>query len=578
MKRMLMNRKSKLTALALSLSIAFSSSSQSLMASSIEQSSSTNLIRSEILIENDLKTFGTNGIRLVPPNLGLNQAANLNTNNSGQLRWNGNPILNIDGDVITSTAADKLTGQVPGTTIPTEIATATELRAFEDTKADTANAAINLDTLFLSSLTIDTAVPQSTMDIEIGSGTLDPFMVSSTNDADGDVFIVKNDTKVGINTNNPNTTLEVATTQINDGIRVTGPAEALTVEAFRTTFAHLAPNGEPHFVFDARVSDSSSDKLSKFGGNESVGLRYNDADQSLSVISAGGISSNEEIINSPNDLLRLKGDGTASINSAAIPAGAKLAIAGTTIFEAGVNLSGTATLKDIVFNSVVGDLNLGDGVPDNSCTEKGLVRYNHAMCEKQFCNGQRYVRVDGSASVYKNVFVTSQEFTANLGGFAGADQKCQTAADAAGLAGRYIAIISGDPGGASAITTNFNAMSRIPSHTKLKLLNGTIVNSCDLWDGTIDAPINIDENGNVAPDPNDPNDTNRAVWTGTSQYGVSISQFPGGTCNAWQLDTGGGTVFGVGDTLFSNNNWTNGFFNPKQCLINNLARLYCAEV
>ncbi|MDD5071647.1 MAG: DUF1554 domain-containing protein [Patescibacteria group bacterium] len=44
----------------------------------------------------------------------------------------------------------------------------------------------------------------------------------------------------------------------------------------------------------------------------------------------------------------------------------------------------------------------------------------------------------------KRVFVTSTTYNGNLGGVSGADDKCQTRADAAGLGGTWQAIISGD--------------------------------------------------------------------------------------------------------------------------------------
>ena len=89
----------------------------------------------------------------------------------------------------------------------------------------------------------------------------------------------------------------------------------------------------------------------------------------------------------------------------------------------------------------------------------------------------------------KTVFVTSAIFEGNLDGVAGADAKCQTAAEAANLRGIYKAWISD------------LAVSPSDTFTRHKgayaLVNGTVVakNYDDLTDGTLLASININEHG-----------------------------------------------------------------------------------
>ena len=98
------------------------------------------------------------------------------------------------------------------------------------------------------------------------------------------------------------------------------------------------------------------------------------------------------------------------------------------------------------------------------------------------------------ASTY--VFVSSQKFNGNLGGIAGADQKCQDLADAAGLPGTYFAwLADSDPANAPAsrFTQAPNAYLRpgIGSAAPQVVADDW----ADLTDGSLDLAINVTENG-----------------------------------------------------------------------------------
>jgi hypothetical protein len=86
------------------------------------------------------------------------------------------------------------------------------------------------------------------------------------------------------------------------------------------------------------------------------------------------------------------------------------------------------------------------------------------------------------------VFVTSVEYTGNLGGLAGADTSCMAAARDSALAGAsWAAWLSDDVR---------DAIDRIPfPDAEYQLLDGTVVANdlADLTDGTLDAPIDLDE-------------------------------------------------------------------------------------
>ena len=140
----------------------------------------------------------------------------------------------------------------------------------------------------------------------------------------------------------------------------------------------------------------------------------------------------------------------------------------------------------------------------------------------------------------KIVFVTSGEFNGNLGGLAGADAKCQAAADASALTpGTYTAWLS---------ITSSNARDRVTQSAGpyIRTDGQTIASDfTDLTDCTggncLQNPINRDENAAT---------NNNSVWTGTDTQGVEPVP---GSCGAFNGTTG----FGVrGISLATAGNWT----------------------
>jgi hypothetical protein len=109
----------------------------------------------------------------------------------------------------------------------------------------------------------------------------------------------------------------------------------------------------------------------------------------------------------------------------------------------------------------------------------------------------------------KFVFITSQSFDGDLGGLAGADGICQSAASAAGLSGTFKAWLSD---GTDSPDTRFN---KSPGPYALVTSARIAESYNDLADGSIAAPINLDENGQFVP--------TTLVWTGTRGDGTSAS-------------------------------------------------------
>jgi len=165
----------------------------------------------------------------------------------------------------------------------------------------------------------------------------------------------------------------------------------------------------------------------------------------------------------------------------------------------------------------------------------------------------------------KRVFITSQTYTANLGGTAGADNNCQTRANAAGLGGSWKAWIS-DP--SSSPAARFTQMS-----SAYTLINGTLIANgwSDLTDGSIANPINRDEFDNPV--------ASGAAWSNTNINGTfntsSYAGCGGSVCNGWTLDNScyNPNCGQLGDGSSTGSYWTIG---GASCC-NQYFRLFCFE-
>jgi hypothetical protein len=112
-----------------------------------------------------------------------------------------------------------------------------------------------------------------------------------------------------------------------------------------------------------------------------------------------------------------------------------------------------------------------------------------------------------------------------LGGLTGADQKCQTAAQAVGLTGTWKALLS---------DSSTNAIDRIPDVVFKKLDGTTIAGSkADLFDGSILSAINLTETLSLVGD-FDP------AWTGSGSAGQKQLTIP---CDNWTVSSGTNYAF-----------------------------------
>ena len=168
------------------------------------------------------------------------------------------------------------------------------------------------------------------------------------------------------------------------------------------------------------------------------------------------------------------------------------------------------------------------------------------------------------ASAY--VFATSERYTGNLGGVAGADDKCQALADQAGLPGVYLAwIADSDPDSAPATRfTRARSAYILPPGPGPGALGKVADNWADLTNGTIDRPIDLVETGTSIRDTG-----GVLVWTNVVFDGTQVGARVDAHCSDWIRRIGTGVR---GTALAMNAQWTQ-FGSVANCATG--AHLYC---
>ena len=160
----------------------------------------------------------------------------------------------------------------------------------------------------------------------------------------------------------------------------------------------------------------------------------------------------------------------------------------------------------------------------------------------------------------KTAFLTKATYNGDLGGVAGANNICQTAANDAGLGGVYKAWISD---ATSSPSTTF-VKSFVPYITTTGIQ--IAANWTDLIDGTLATPINKDEYGDIA---------GIDVWTYTNPDGTkSDMDVVTRSCNQWTSDSDSHSgVFGLSGEIDSR--WTSAGYHGCDYLGKH--HLYCFQ-
>ena len=216
------------------------------------------------------------------------------------------------------------------------------------------------------------------------------------------------------------------------------------------------------------------------------------------------------------------------------------------------NMCTAAACGDAIVQEGVEECDDGNDDDTDECTSLCLP----ASCGDTFvqagveeCDDGNNTDGDGCTADCKSenkiAFVTSETYTGNLGGLAGADAKCQALAQAAGLPGTYMAWVSD--------ANNSPSTRFTKSNTPYVRVDGVVIanNWNDLVDGTLLAPLNKTESNGAVPLGN----TSCAgggfptTWSGTSTNGTSQGSF----CGNW-TNTNGGSRWGRADQ--TNSSWT----------------------
>lgn len=149
------------------------------------------------------------------------------------------------------------------------------------------------------------------------------------------------------------------------------------------------------------------------------------------------------------------------------------------------------------------------------------------------------------------IFATDLSWNGASGGLDGIDDKCQLQAYYSGLEGTWIAI-AGD--------TSINARTRVSVDVPFYRIDGIIIanSHADLFDGSIQNPININQNGEL--------ETGTA-WTGSDGAGYYVSD----NCNEWKWVDSLGYYGDISSTGYS---WLHD--NKVECSIGK--HFYCVRI
>ena len=166
----------------------------------------------------------------------------------------------------------------------------------------------------------------------------------------------------------------------------------------------------------------------------------------------------------------------------------------------------------------------------------------------------------------RTVFVTESVHTGDLGGIEGADAICQAEADAAGLAGTFLAWLSDSTESPSTRFVHYNAM--LEPLYPYQLVDGTLVANgwTDLTDGTVNHMIYVTATGT-------PPNGLLLAWTNTTPSGQPFNVLLDpvlDSCSGWtdSRRSGWGGLLKEDDA-----NWT--IAGPANCDAE--AHLYCFQ-
>jgi hypothetical protein len=167
------------------------------------------------------------------------------------------------------------------------------------------------------------------------------------------------------------------------------------------------------------------------------------------------------------------------------------------------------------------------------------------------------VRTAGNNTI--RIFTTNSTYSGALGSVGAADATCKSVANAAGLPGTWVAVISASGGE--------EIINRLPwNWRQLKNMNGQVVATdiSDFVDGSVLAPMNYTEAGSTP--------ASSLIWTGLDSSGRGYSS---STRNCYTWSSSSSAYFAYGGDSASTSSGT--YFNAVTTSCNNGLRLLCME-
>jgi len=197
------------------------------------------------------------------------------------------------------------------------------------------------------------------------------------------------------------------------------------------------------------------------------------------------------------------------------------------------------------------------------CEQGGIV--NQSVREDIFdeCIGYEACNGSGVCLLYaKRVFLSSATTNGEINGISGADSFCQSLAGSASLGGTWNAWLSD-----STISVSSRFTQSSDPYVFVDHITKVADNWSDLTDGTINAAINKDEDGNII------SSLLPYVWTNTNADGTIDATDAINVCSDWSQAPKNRLASGGNYTAFNSPSWSRtGIFTCSSQV-----RLYCFE-
>ncbi len=195
-----------------------------------------------------------------------------------------------------------------------------------------------------------------------------------------------------------------------------------------------------------------------------------------------------------------------------------------------------------------------NGVESDGCEVRTTSHKNCGECGKA-CGATEVCLAGGTCAPGKYLFATKAVTSGSLGGYSGADAKCQAAAVAAGLPGTYLAWM------------NVPATRFAKSSSPYVLANGAVVasNWTDLVDAKLTRALNLDEYGAGLTG-------SAQVWADADAKGLAF--FTSKNCAGWNSGFASSRgSFGI--STATDESWAGRISQDSECLA--MRHLYCVQ-